>query len=60
MRPASYQEGNVLDIHVGQLFSNSSSIEFDFYTLNWCEKSAFNHDKTEPEAEGLSMRDMEI
>ena len=22
MRPASYQEGEVLDIHVGQLFSN--------------------------------------
>ena len=58
MKPASYQEGDVLDIHVGQLFSSQNSVPFDFYALNWCESSSGR--EYDPEAVGLSLGDAEI
>ena len=36
MKPQSYQQGDELDIYVGQLFSNINSVIYDFYALNWC------------------------
>lgn len=34
--PKNYQKGDHIPILVGQLESKRSSLNFDFYTLNWC------------------------
>jgi hypothetical protein len=34
--PKNYEKGKVLDIFVGQLYSDRTSFTFDYYSLNWC------------------------
>lgn len=38
--PKNYEEGQQLDIMVGQLQSRKSSFTFDYYMLNWCSNNA--------------------
>jgi hypothetical protein len=35
--PKNYKSTDSLDILVGQLKSATTSVPFDFYTLNWCD-----------------------
>lgn len=54
MIPKNYEDGQSLDIHAGQLRSPRTSLEFDFYSLNWCDnykKNGYN-----AELHGMSLR----
>jgi hypothetical protein len=35
--PKNYEKDDMLDIFVGQMFSQKSSLTFDYYMLKWCE-----------------------
>ena len=40
LKPTSFNEGDIIDIHVGQLWSLVLGTEpRDFYSLNWCEST---------------------
>ena len=41
MKPTSFEDGDVLDIHVGQLWSLvRGTLPYDWYSLRWCESTA--------------------
>ena len=52
--PKNYHTGDDLDILAGQLRSPRTSLEFDFYALNWC--SNYKNKGYNPELHGMSMR----
>ena len=58
LKPKSYRNGDVLDIHVGQLWSTHISVNYDFYTLDWCKREDIQDEGGK--AEGLTLRDMEL
>ena len=39
MKPQSYKDNDILDLHVGELWSKKSSITYDYYDLPWCNKN---------------------
>lgn len=40
LKPTSFNKGDLVDIHVGQLWSLvRGTTPFDFYSLNWCDSS---------------------
>lgn len=52
--PRNYHPHEKLDLLVGQLRSPRTAIEFDYYSLNWCNNTqgvGFN-----PELRGMSLR----
>ena len=54
MVPMNYKKGDSLDILAGQLRSPRTSLEFDFYALNWC--SNYLENGYNPEMHGMSLR----
>ena len=58
MKPKSYKRGDVLDIHAGQLWTAKSSVQFDYYKLDWCP-STKGHEY-DPATVGVALRDVEI
>ncbi len=48
LKPRSYNVGDKLDIHVGQLWSfTNSPVPYDYYSLNWCDsKAGHTYDNT--------------
>ena len=37
--PKNYEKGQMIDIYVGQLWTERSSFTFDYYMLNWCSNN---------------------
>ena len=41
MKPTSFKNGDVIDVHVGQLWSLViGTLPYDFYSLRWCDSLA--------------------
>ena len=41
MKPTSYKDGDIIDVHVGRLWSSVYvPLPYDFYSLNWCPSKA--------------------
>ena len=58
MTPRTFENGEILDIHVGQLWNDKSALPFDFYKLHWCPNR--KGDGYDPNTIGVSLRDTKI
>ena len=58
MKPKNYKDNEKIDIFVGQLWSDSSSLPFDFYKLHWCPSTAGH--EYDPATVGVALRDIEL
>jgi|FrelakmetLWP11LW_1041352.scaffolds.fasta_scaffold85661_1 hypothetical protein len=43
IRPRSYRDDSILDIHVGQLYSPFYTKSYKFYYLNYCASTNVHH-----------------
>ena len=41
LKPTSFDQGDVIDVHVGQLWSLIvGTLPYDYYSLKWCDSTA--------------------
>ena len=58
LTPKAYEKNDVLDIFAGQLWSDRTTLPFDFYKLNWCNSTAGH--AYDPNSLGVTMRDTKM
>ena len=58
MTPKAYDKKEELEILAGQLWSDSSTLPFDFYKLSWCDSTAGH--SYDPNSLGVTMRDTKL
>ena len=58
LTPKAYEKKDKLDIFAGQLFSDRTTVPYDFYKLNWCDSTAGH--AYDPNSLGVTMRDTKM
>ena len=59
LKPANYRKGDMLDIHVGNLYSKTSANVYSFQKLDFCEPAS-REETARKSPVGLSSRDETI
>ena len=58
LTPKAYEKNDVLEVFAGQLWSDRTTLPYDFYKLNWCNSTAGH--AYDPDSLGVTMRDTKM